>query len=152
MVKLQKIAYGVGISIAVSVFVLFLYSFLPYVIQNNAWDKFDDIDLSQEEMLKKFQDHPAYAAFYERFHDAKEELNYNPKESRATMEVGIRNSENGHAVLLHMYYNEYEERVTANINCELQNVELNSDRLPLHANGLFVLDFIEQTECLEFEN
>ena len=47
MLTLQKIAYGVGISIAVSVFVLFLYSFLPHLLQNDQWENIDGIQFVQ---------------------------------------------------------------------------------------------------------
>jgi len=152
MITLKKITYCVGIGIALSIFVLFLYSFLPHTIQNNAWNNLDTTPLNKEELLKKFQEHPAYAAFYERFPDAKEEINYNKNGNRGELEVGIRNSENGNTLSLHMYYNTYEDRVNVNINCDIQSNERYIDRSNLHANGLFTIDFIEQTDCMELEN
>ena len=69
MERLTKTAFYVGIGIAVSVFALFLISFLPFVIGNagNAWERLGDTGRSDGETLAKFQEHPAYVAMYERF-------------------------------------------------------------------------------------
>ena len=39
MVTLRTIAYVVGITIAISAFGLFLYSFLPHIIENDQWER-----------------------------------------------------------------------------------------------------------------
>lgn len=64
----------VGIGIATSVFALFLVSALPNIIENtaNQWWMLGDAGMSEEALLAKFQEHPAYAAMYERFPDAVE--------------------------------------------------------------------------------
>ena len=152
MITLRKIAYCVGISIAVSVFVLFLYSAVPQMIQHNGWDKFDLIPINDEEMLEKFKGHPAYAAFYERFPDAKEELSYNKNQNQGDLQVGIRNFETGVELVLQLNYNGYNDDVNAHINCHVENLnELGIDRSNMRANGLFVVDFIEYTECMEIK-
>jgi len=151
MGRLQKIAYCVGIGIALSVFVLFLYSFLPHQIQNNAWDNLDVMPLDKEELLKKFQEHPAYAAFYEKYPDANEEINYNKNANRGGLEVGIRNSENGNTLMLQMHYNTYEDNINVNINCNKSPEPNRYNHNTNNAHGLFVIDFIEQTDCLELE-
>ena len=48
------------------------------IIENSAdqWERLDKNDNSEEELRIKFQEHPAYAAMYERFSDAKEEITY----------------------------------------------------------------------------
>ena len=69
--RLTKIAFYVGIGIAVSVFALFLIWSLPVVIGHtgNQWERLGntDTDRSNGETLAKFQGHPAYVAMYERF-------------------------------------------------------------------------------------
>jgi hypothetical protein len=145
MLTLQKIAYGVGISIAVSVFVLFLYSFLPHLINNDQWENVDGLKMSNEELLKEFQATPAYVAFYERYPDAREELNN--QRHGGDMQVGIANLEKGNFLKLHLYFNKYDDRVNVNVSCETSNNSQN-----MHADGLFAVDFIKQTNCLNLES
>lgn len=152
MVTLKKIAYCIGIGISLSIFVLFLYSALPNMIQNSNWDEFDAIPMNNEGMLETFKEHPAYAAFYERFPDAKEELSYATNSNHSELEVGIRNFETGVELVLSMNYNKYNDDVNVHINCNVGNpLELGINSSSLRANGLFVVDFIEYTECLELK-
>ena len=144
MQRLQKIAYVVGISIAVSVFVLFLYSFLPHLIQNDQWERVDGLKLTDEELLKEFKIHPAYVAFYERFPDAKEELRN--ERHGGQLEVGVANFEDNNYLTLHLYFNNHDDDINANVNCDSSN-----DTQNRHANGLFVIEFIKQTNCLDLE-
>lgn len=151
MITLRRITYGVGITIAISVFVLFVYSVVPQMIQHSSWDQLDGP--TEEEMIEKFHGHPGYIAFYERFPDTKEELSYNKKNNHGEMLIGIRNSETGAELVLQLNYNQYTDHVNVHINCHV----VNSSERPiaqstLHANGLFVVDFIEYTDCLELLN
>ena len=152
MITLRKIAYCVGISITISVFVLFLYSALPNMIQHSDWDQFDAMSMNDEEMLEIFKGHPAYAAFYERFPDATEELDNDNISRHSELKVGVRNFDTGIELILHMYYNPRNDNVNVNINCDVQGYELNVDRSALHASELFAVDFIEQTNCLDLGN
>jgi len=152
MITLRKIAYCVGITIAVSVFVLFLYTAVPGMIQHSGWDELDTMSMNGEEMLEEFKGHPAYAAFYERFPDAKEELNYGKKTNRAELQLGVRNFETGVELVLSMNYNKYDDDISVHINCNAGDIqELGIDSTSLRARGLFVVDFIEYTECLELK-
>lgn len=145
MLPLQKIAYGVGISIAVSVFVLFLYSFLPHLIQNDAWENIDGIGLSDEELLEEFHATPAYVAFLERYPDASEELNNH--RSGGELQVGVADYEKNNYLKLNLYFNNYDDRINVNVDCQTSN-----NRNNLHANGLFAIEFIKQTNCLDLES
>lgn len=145
MGPLQKIAICVGIGISLSIFVLFLYSFLPNIINNNDWDNFDSTNLTKEELLEKYQKHPAYVAFYERFPDAKEEFNFNPKRHDGNIQVGVANFEKANTLKLDMRYNKYDDSIFVSINCFTNNGKNQST----NTNGLFVVDYIEQTNCLE---
>ncbi len=145
MFSMQKIAYIVGITIAISVFVLFLYSFLPHIIQNDQWENIDGLKMSDEDLLKEFQATPAYIAFYDRFPDAKEELNNH--RHGGELQVGIANLDKGNFLKLNLYYNEYDERINVNVSCETPN-----NRENMHSDGLFAIDFISQTDCLNLES
>ncbi len=145
MLTLQKIAYGVGISIAVSVFVLFLYSFLPHLLQNDQWENIDGIGMIDEELLEEFHATPAYVAFLERYPDASEELNNH--RSGGELQVGVANYEKNNYLKLNLYFNNYDDRINVNVDCQTSN-----NRDNLHANGLFAIEFIKQTNCLDLES
>ncbi len=144
MIPLSKIAYSVGITIAVSVFVLFLYSFLPHLIQNDQWENIDGMGMSDEELLEEFHATPAYVAFLERYPEASEELNNH--RSGGELQVGIANYENNNFLKLNLYYNTYDDRINVNVDCQTSN-----NRDNMHANGLFAIEFIKQTKCLDLE-
>jgi len=134
----------VGISIAISVFVLFLYSFLPHLIQNDQWENIDGMEMSDEELLEEFHATPAYLAFIERFPDAKEELNNH--RHGGELQVGIANYEKNNTLRLNLYFNDYDDRINVNVDCQTSN-----NRDNMHADGLFAIDFIKQTNCLDLE-
>ena len=144
MYSLKKISYIVGLTIAVSVFALFLYSFLPHLIQNEQWDNIKGFSMTDEELLAEFQATPAYIAFYEKYPDAKEELNN--RRHGGELQVGIANIEKGNFLKLNLYYNEYDDRINVNVSCQTPD-----NRENLHSDGLFAIDFIKQTECLNLE-
>ena len=144
MSKLKTITYVVGIVIAVSAFSLFLYSFLPHLINNDQWENMDREDMTDEELMVEFQATPAYQAFYERYPDAKEELNNH--RHGGELQVGIANFEKNNYLKLHLYFNDYDSRVNVNVMCDSSN-----NQQEMHADGLFAIDFIEQTNCLDLE-
>ncbi len=144
MLTLQRIAYGVGISISVSVFVLFLYTILPELIINNGWTNMDGNQLTDEELLKEFHATPAYIAFLERYPDAQEDLNSH--RSGGDLQVAVGNNEKENYLKLVLYFNSYDDRINVNVDCQTLHNDAN-----LHANGIFSIDFIKQTNCLDLE-
>lgn len=149
MITLRTIAYVVGITIAISAFALFLYSFLPHLIENDQWERLGGADISEEELLKKIQAHDAYIAFYDRFPDAKEDFRYyKHRGGSGEMQVGVVNFEKNNSLTLSLNYNDRDEAIYANVRCDT-NEEGYRD---LRADNLFVIDFINQTNCLERES
>ena len=146
MITLRKITYSVGLGISISMFGLFLYSFLPQLIENNPWVEIGNSFMSDEELLKKLKAHPSYAAFYERFPDAKEELRNH--RHGGSLQVGVSNFDKDNMLSLNLVFQRYDGQVNANVYCETMGDERNRN---LNAHGLFVLDFIENTNCLELE-
>lgn len=147
MITLRTIAYVVGITIAISAFGLFLYSFLPHLIENDQWERIGGENISEEELLKKFQNHNAYIAFYDRFPDAQEDYRHY-KYGGGEMQVGVINFEKNNSLTLNLNYNDRDESIYANIRCDT-NEDRNRD---LRADNLFVMEFIEKTNCLEIES
>lgn len=144
MIPLKTIAICVGIGISVIGFGLILYTVLPLMIQNNAWDNFNS-KITKEELLEKFKEHPAYAAFYEKFPDAREVLNYNSKRHDGDIQIGVANFEKANTLKLELRYNNYDDSIFVNITCFTNNGKKQST----NTNGLFVVEYIEQTNCLE---
>ena len=143
MERLTKIAFYVGIGIAVSVFALFLISFLPFMIGNagNEWERLGDTGRSDGETLAKFQEHPAYVAMYERFPGAVEKVAYH-EDGGGSMEVGAMNFENNSQLVLHMYA--YSNDVGADATCINDAMGRQT-----HINDLFAESFIRNTDCLD---
>lgn len=144
MEKLAKFAIYLGIGIGVTFFSLFLIAALPSILENsvNQWERLDRSANSEEDLVKKFQQHSAYKAMYERFPDTREEMNYRGG-GRGDMKVGVMNFENGNQLILNLYYNDHEDKVNAHVNCNS-----NSPR-NMNADGLFAEDFIQNTDCLD---
>ena len=147
MENLSKFAIYLGIGIGVTFFILFLIVALPSIFENSIqqWERLDKSNKSDEELRKKFQEHPAYKAMYERFPDAKEEIIHHGR-GNGNMKVGVMNFENGNQLVMDMYYNDYDDRVEAHVNCRSNVGERN-----MGADGLFAEDYIKNTNCLEME-
>ena len=146
MERLIKIAFYVGIGIAVSVFALFLIWSLPVVIGHtgNQWERLGntDTDRSNGKTLAKFQEHPAYVAMYERFPGAVEKVEY-LEDGGGSIEVGAMNFENNGQLVLHMYYI-YSNDVHAEVTCMNDAMDRQT-----YADDLFAESFIRNTDCLD---
>ena len=146
MERLTKIAFYVGIGIAVSVFALFLIWSLPVVIGHtgNQWERLGntDTDRSNGETLAKFQGHPAYVAMYERFPGAVEKVEY-LEDGGGSIEVGAMNFENNGQLVLHMYYI-YSNDVHAEVTCMNDAMDRQT-----HVDDLLAERFIRNTDCLD---
>lgn len=147
MERLPKFAIYLGMVIGMTVFVLFLVSGLPYILEQsiNNWERLDRSDASEEEIRAKFAEHPSYVAMYERFPDAREEFSYREGDN-GMMSVGVMNFDNGNRLMLNMYYNAHDDRINVSADC---NADSDSHRQI--ADGLFAEDFIRNTNCLELE-
>jgi len=144
MERLSKFAIYLGITIALVIFTLFLYSILPSIIQNNEWERLGNtVGSTDEKVLAMYMEHPAYIAFYETYPDAKEELNSGYRGS-SELQVGIMNFDTNNSLKLDMNYDKRDDRIRVNVRCDTMDNERN-----LRADGLFAEDFIRNTKCLD---
>lgn len=143
---MQKISYTVGITIAITVFTIVMYMLLPSAILHNQWEDIHLIKMNDEELLKKFHASPAYLAFYERFPDAREEFENNNR--GAELRVGIANIEKGNYLKLELNYYDRDDQLRVHIECRPSNNDHNRNT---DTRGLFVVDFIKYTNCLDIE-
>ena len=142
---------------------------LPSAINN--YDREEVLNQSDEELEKLFTESKEYAAFAERFPDYVAEFN------RGTYEVQFQmaalNPETGNALVMEMYYHEYDgpnmdknircdfvvtggsDRNDSGVTCESGPndyvVTCESDRnyYQDHASGVLVKLYIENTKCLD---
>ena len=139
---LKNVAYGTGIVIAISVFILFLVSFVPHL--GNEWDR-ADLDrgsLDREEALALLQTHMAYVAMYERFPESVERFTHS-EHNGGEMEVGVRNPDTAMSLVLRMYT--YWDGIShMTVTCENRTTDHEES-----VDGLFAVEFIKTTDCLE---
>lgn len=148
--KLKTIAYVVGITIAISSFSMLLYSFLPIMIYNNAWDNQrynNEFDISEDEILEKFKAHPVYVAFYEKYPDAVEE--FKPGKNNAELELGVANFDTNSYLKVHFGMSPYDKQIHINSFCDNDVPSTGNPIRQRHADGIFVKEFIEITDCVK---
>ena len=147
MITIKTFTYFIGITIVISTFCLFLYSFLPHLIENDQWERLKGFDMSEEELLKKFQEHEAYIAFYERFPNAQENFRYY-NDRGGDIQVGEVNFEKNNTLTMRLNYNEHEDYIDVNVQCDTNEVGYSDFRV----DNLFAVDYIKETNCLEIES
>ena len=145
MERLPRFALYLAIGIGMTVFALFLFSILPFIIENSwdEWKRLDRNDRTLDEVYSEMTAHPAYLAMYEVHPDAKEEFTYRDR-GNANLQVGVMSFETQNQLILEMHYSEYDGRTDAYVYCKL-----GEDRREMSADGLFAEDFIRNTDCLE---
>lgn len=144
MERLAKSAIYLGMGIVSSLFVLFLIMALPTMLDDafDRWEWTDD-DAVEQKMREKFSEHPAYKAIYERFPDAKEEME-SYRASHGTMRIGVMNFETNSHLILYLDYSNYGDNMHARAVC-VTDSEVTSES----ADSLFVEDFIRRTGCVD---
>lgn len=144
MDTLQKIAYGVGISIAVSTFILFLFSFIPHMINNNDWERAEIKMIDAEFMKNEIEAHQAFIAFNERYPDA---LGQFDKHNRGggSYEVAIANFTSNNSLTLLMDYNANSGKINVNVRCD----KFDSDIKDSSVHGVLSVQFIKENTCME---
>ena len=133
----KSIAYGTGITIAASVFILFLISFVPHLI-----DQWEGDDPNREEALALLQAEPAYVTMYERFPEAVERFTHSERND-GNIEVGVRNPDTSMNLVLRMQV--HGDSIShASVTCND-----GTGNQKEYADGLFAVEFIKTTDCLE---
>ena len=136
----KSIAYGTGIAIAISLFIFFLVSSVPHLI-----DEWDGNDLDREEALAFLQSEPSYLAMYERFPDAVERFTYS-EHNDGEMEVGVRNPDTGMNLILRTYV---RGDVVSHTTVTCADGAGTQEE---YVRGLFAEKFIKTTDCLDRVN
>ncbi|MCE2498733.1 MAG: hypothetical protein J4F28_07085 [Nitrosopumilaceae archaeon] len=145
MERLARFALYLAMGIGITVFVLFLFSILPFIIENSweDWKELDKNSMSRDEIYSKMTAHPAYLAMHEVYPDVKEEFVYRDRGS-ASLQVGVMSFETQNRLTLELYYHPPEDRINADVYCNV-----GEDLRTLRADGLFAEDFIRNVDCME---
>ena len=144
MERLSKIAIYMGMTIACSIFVLFVISIMPHImnqIQNN-WD--DVIPGKSDEALKAiFYETQSYQTFVKTFPEHGEWFDsYGNGEGR--LEVTAMNFESLNTMRLELDYDRQTKSVREEINCYNQ-----TDNSNYNIRGSLTAQFIEKISCLD---
>ena len=145
MERLPRFALYLAIGIGMTVFVLFLFSILPFIIED-SWDNWKDLDksdMSRDEIYSKMTAHTAYLAMYEVYPDAKEEFTYSDRGS-SDLRVGVMSFETQNQLILELNYYPHDDRTRAYVYCNV-----GEDHRTMSADGIFAEGFIRNTDCLE---
>ncbi len=148
MDKLPKLAIYLAIGIGVTIFVLFLYSILPHIIENSSrdWDRAMGNSMTEEDLKALFYAEPAYSVFKEKYPEAIESFeSWNKGEGR--LNLVMYNYTNFNEIRLNIDYNRHRENVNVGITCEVQ-IPGNDRQMRRNAEGDGAVDFIEKMDCL----
>ena len=129
--------------IAISVFTLFTLSIVPYLVDqiSNNWN--DVIPLSEEEVMKKFQNTESYITFIEKYPD--HGLYVNLDRNGGRIELTAMNFETFNELRLELRYynNNGNDSVREDVSCS-------NDLKDVHyqIRGSLASQFIEKVDCL----
>lgn len=148
MEKLPKFAIYLAIGIGVTIFVLFLYSILPHIIENSSrdWDRALGNSMTEEDLKALFYAEPAYLIFKEKYPDAIESYDER-RNGEGRLNLVMYNYTNFNEIRLDIDYNRYSENVDVRVNCQVQ-IPGNDRQMHRDAQGDGAADFIEKMDCL----
>ena len=144
MERLSKIAIYMGMAIACSIFVLFVISITPYMM-NQIQNNWDDVipGKSDEELMALFYETQSYHAFVEKFPENGEWFDsYGNGGGR--LEVTAMNFESLNTMRLELDYDLHTDSVREEINCYNQ-----ADDRNYRIRGSLAAQFIEKISCLD---
>jgi len=141
---LQKISYCLGIGIGVTVFILFLHSYLPHMINNSDWERAEIKMIDAEFMQNEMESHQAFIAFKERYPDA---LGQFDKHNRGggSYEIAIANFTSNTSLTLLMDYSVNSGKINVNVRCD----KFDSDIRDVNVHGVLSVQFIKENTCIE---
>jgi len=144
MERLSKIAIYMGMVIACSVFVLFVISIMPHIL-NQIENQWDDVipGKSDEELKALFYETESYKAFINKYPESGEHFDsYGNGGGR--LEISAMNFESYQTLRLDLEYNKRNDSIREYVECYS-----NADRHQYSIRGSLVTQFIEKVDCLE---
>jgi len=144
MDRWQKFVYCLAVGMAVTIFVLFLHSYLPHMINNNAWDRVEQTFITADHMKERMESHMAFQAFHERYPNAIAEFNKRGNYG-ASYELAIGNFTSNHSVILQMDYKTNGDKINVSVVCD----DFGTGSKSTGVRGALATQFIKENTCLE---
>ncbi len=145
MERLTKIATVLGMAIALSVFILFVISIMPHIVDqiNNRWDEVT-LPMSEEELMKKFHAAESYQAFIEKYPDHGRYVDLDSNGGR--LELQVMNFETFDTLRLELRYYQNDGQLREEVSCQNQILDQYQQ-----IRGSLSSQFIENVDCLSGE-
>jgi len=141
----QKFIYILGVGMAVTIFVLFLHSYLPHMIENNDWERIQKTMITVDFMKKELESHSAYKAFQERYPNATIEFNKSGNNGGADYQLAMGNFTSNNSLILNMNYRVHDGRINVDISCDKFDTNLRGTSI----HGALVTQYIKENTCME---
>lgn len=141
MEKLTKIAIYTGMTIAISIFILFVISILPYIVDQirDNWDEI--LPISKEEVLQKFYKTESYQAFIKKYPQNGRYIDID--DNRGRLEISAMNFETLNVIRLELRYYSSDDNVREEVICSNDKYDMN-----YRVRGSLAVQFIEKVECI----
>lgn len=144
MERLSKIAIYLGMGIASAVFVLFLISILPHIVDVLERDWVNVIPSKSEQEIKEIlYNHESYKVFVNKYPEYGEYYRGHGGGS-GSLEVMAMNFETHNTLSLELNFNNNAESINEQVRCFNDNLDFN-----YHVRGSLAKQFIEKVSCLD---
>lgn len=143
MERLSKIAICLGMGIAASVFILFVISIVPHIVDqvDNHWNEV--IPVSKQEIMENFENIESYKIFVEKYPDHGRYLDLDRNGGR--LELTAMNFETFNELRLELRYD--KNRNNGDVR---EEISCSNDMKDVHyqIRGSLASQFIEKVNCL----
>ncbi len=142
MNNLQKFTWYLGLVMGITVFVLFLHSYLPHMINNNDWEQVERTLITPAFMKNQLESHSSFKAFKERYPNGAIEFT---KSNGASYELAIGNFTSNNVLILNLQYQAYQQKINVDVSCN----KIDSDIRGTNVRGALVTQYIKENTCME---
>lgn len=149
MITLKTISYIVGITVAISIFIVYSMS-LSFGIEGNFNEYNRDNEynsLTEEEILNIFRNYPAYQVFYEIHPDAVEELRVT--KHRSELQLGKADLDKGSYLTMNFNISTHDfVNVRLDMNCKYIDPRTN-DTSSRYIDDVYAEQYIRSELCFK---
>lgn len=143
MNNLQKFTWYLGLGMGITVFVLFLHSYLPHMINNNDWEQVEKTLITPVFMKNQLESHSSFKAFKERYPDAA--IEFTKGNRGVSYQLAIGNFTTNNSLILNLNYQGYDGKLHVDISCE----KIDADIRGTNVRGALVTQYIKENTCME---
>jgi len=144
MNNLQKFTWYLGLGMGITVFALFLHSYLPHMINNYDWEQVEKTLISTDYMKNQLESHSSFKAFKERYPDAT--IEFAKGKRGVSYELAIGNFTSNTSLILTMDYQGYEGKTRVDVSCKLFDNSIRGTNI----SGALATQYIKENTCMEF--